>query len=87
MRSSSSLLFGLVLFLSFALVVWWTTFLLLTSGEMAAASERLVAGDSNGVANALGAETPEGLAELGRRGDLRDLLSFPTRRSAPLSPK
>ena len=66
-RSSSSLLFGLVLFLSFALVVWWTTFLLLTSGEMAAASERLVAGDSNGVANALGAETPEGLAELGRR--------------------
>lgn len=66
-RSSSSLLFGLVLFLSFALVVWWTTFLLLTSGEMAAASERLVAGDTDGVATALGAESPAGLAELGTR--------------------
>lgn len=66
-RSSSSLLFGLVLFLSFALVVWWTTFLLLTSGEMVAASERLVAGDSEAAAIALGAENPAALADLGTR--------------------
>lgn len=66
-RSSSSLLFGLVLFLSFALVVWWTTFLLLTSGEMVVASERLVAGDSEGAAMALGAENPAALADLGTR--------------------
>lgn len=66
-RSSSSLLFALVLFLSFALVMWWTTFLLLTSGEMTAASDRLVAGDTAGAARALGAESPAALAKLGSR--------------------
>ncbi len=66
-RSSSSLLFALVLFLSFALVLWWTTFLLLTSGEMIAASDRLLAGDTAGVAKALGAKSAEGLATLGSK--------------------
>lgn len=66
-RSSSSLLFALVLFLSFALVLWWTTFLLLTSGEMIAASDRLVAGDTTGVAKALGAKSAEDLAKLGSK--------------------
>ena len=66
-RSSSSLLFALVLFLSFALVLWWTTFLLLTSGEMTAASERLLAGDATGAARALGAEDAAALAKLGTR--------------------
>jgi len=56
-----------VLFLSFALVMWWTTFLLLTSGEMSAASERLVAGDITGAARALGAPNAEALAALGAR--------------------
>tara|TARA_R110002072_G_scaffold25443_6_gene85202 strand:- start:157632 stop:158615 length:984 start_codon:yes stop_codon:yes gene_type:complete len=66
-RSSSTLLFALVLFLSFALVLWWTTFLLLTSGEMTAASDRLLAGDTAGVARALGAKDAEDLAKIGSR--------------------
>jgi len=60
-------LFGLVLFLSFALVIWWTTFLLLASGEMVTASERLASGDAEGAANALGADDPSALAELATR--------------------
>lgn len=66
-RSSSSLLFAIVLFLSFALLVWWTAFLLQTSGELTAASERLAAADADGAARALGADNAEQLAELGTR--------------------
>ena len=66
-RSSSSLLFGLVLFLSFALVMWWTMFLLMASGDLTRASESLVASDIDGAARALGAENPPHLAELGTR--------------------
>ena len=65
--SISSLLFALVLFLSFALVLWWTTFLLLTSGEMVDASTFLVAGDTEGASQALGADSAPALADLGRR--------------------
>lgn len=66
-RSSSSLLFGLVLCLSFALLAWWTTFLLLTSGDIADAGERLAAGDTRGAAYALGADDEGQLASLARR--------------------
>lgn len=66
-RSSSSLLFGLVLFLSFALVLWWTSFLLLTSGDLIAAGEQLTAGDTAEAARALGAESAEDLAAMGSR--------------------
>jgi signal transduction histidine kinase len=63
----SSLLFGLVLFLSFALVVWWTTFLLLAGGELAAAGERLATGDVDGAAKALGSADAASLATLAER--------------------
>ena len=66
-RSSSSLLFALVLFLSFALVLWWTSFLLLTSGEMMDASKFLIAGDAEGASQALGADSATALADLGHR--------------------
>ncbi|MFK7739553.1 MAG: sensor histidine kinase [Planctomycetota bacterium] len=66
-RSSSNLLFALVLCLSFALLIWWTSFLLLTSGDIAAAGERLSANDNTGAAVALGAADPESLAALARR--------------------
>lgn len=66
-RSSSSLLFAVVLFLSFALVVWWTAFLLQTSGELTDASKFLAAGDANAAAQALGAENAEALADVGSR--------------------
>lgn len=67
MRYSSSLLFGLILGLSFALLIWWTVFLLLASGEMAAASERLMANDVDGAAKALGAADAASLADLATR--------------------
>ncbi|MCK5941334.1 MAG: HAMP domain-containing histidine kinase [Planctomycetes bacterium] len=66
-RSSSSLLFAFVLCLSFALLAWWATFLLLASGDLTAAGERLLAGDPDGVAAALGAPDAESLAAVGER--------------------
>lgn len=66
-RSSSNLLFALVLCLSFALLAWWAKFLLSSSSELAAASAQLVQRDVNGAAQVLGAEDAASLAELGRR--------------------
>ncbi|MFN3244033.1 MAG: sensor histidine kinase [Planctomycetota bacterium] len=66
-RSSSSLLFAFVLCLSFALLAWWATFLLLASADLAAASDRLVAADADGAARALGAPDAEALATVGVR--------------------
>lgn len=63
----SSLLFGLTLLLSFALVAWWTTFQLLATHELAGAGERLIAGDVDGAAKALGAADAESLGALARR--------------------
>lgn len=67
LRSRSSLLFALVLGLSFALLVWWTIFQVLISRELAAAGERLVAADIRGAVRALGAEDPVELSQLAER--------------------
>ncbi len=66
-RSSSNLLFALVLCLSFALLAWWAKFLLSSSGELAAASAQLVQRDVDGAAQVLGADDAASLAQLGRR--------------------
>lgn len=66
-RSPSSILFGLILLLSFALVVWWTIFQIVASGELAAAGQRLAAGDVDGAAQALGAADAAGVIELSER--------------------
>lgn len=66
-RSPSSLLFGVVLTLSFALVVWWTWFQLGASAELVAAGERLAASDVAGAARALGAGAADAVADLGHR--------------------
>lgn len=67
-RSSTSLLFGSILTLSFALVVWWTTFQVQASHELAAAGAQLIAGDVDGAAQALGAPSAAALTDLaGRR--------------------
>ena len=66
-RSSTSLLFGSILTLSFALVVWWTVFQVVVSGELVAAGARLGAGDVDGAARALGAESAAALPELAHR--------------------
>lgn len=66
-RSSTKPLFGAILLLSFALVVWWTTFQVLAAGELAAAGERLRLGDVDGAAQALGAGSASDLQELARR--------------------
>jgi len=64
LRSPSSILFALILCLSFALVVWWTLFTVQASGELAAAAEQLAAGDVAAAAQALGAPTPAQLREV-----------------------
>jgi len=56
-----------VLCLSFALLAWWATFLLFASADLTAASEQLVAGTPDGVAQALGAPDAESLAVIGER--------------------
>lgn len=66
-RSSSNLLFILVLCLSFALLAWWATFLLQASGELALASAQLVERDIDGAARALGADDAASLADVGTR--------------------
>jgi signal transduction histidine kinase len=66
-RSSTSLLFGSILVLSFALVVWWTTFQVQASHELAAAGAQLSAGDVDGAAQALGAPNAAALADLASR--------------------
>ncbi|MCU0864906.1 MAG: HAMP domain-containing histidine kinase [Planctomycetes bacterium] len=67
MRRPSSILFASTLLLSIALVVWWTIFQVVASNELAAAGARLVAGDGDGAAAALGADDAVGLADLARR--------------------
>jgi signal transduction histidine kinase len=64
LRQRSSLLFALILLLSIALVVWWTTFQVAASSELAAAGQALAAGDADGAAKALGASDARSLAEL-----------------------
>jgi signal transduction histidine kinase len=66
-RSRSSILFASILLLSFALSVWWTIFQVVTSGELAAAGRRLVVGDIDGAAKALGAADVDALARLAAR--------------------
>jgi signal transduction histidine kinase len=65
-RSPSSILFALILCLSFALVVWWTIFQVHASGELELASQHLAAQDINGAAQALGAKDAASLAALAR---------------------
>ena len=67
LRSRSSLLFCLILVLSFALVSWWTTFQVLASAELAAAGQHLVAGDMHRAALALGAADTASLSEVAER--------------------
>jgi len=67
LRSPSFLLFGAILLLSFALVVWWTIFQVQTSRELEAAGEFLAAGQIDAAAQALGAQDAHGLQQLGRR--------------------
>jgi signal transduction histidine kinase len=68
LRSRSSLLFAAILALSFALVAWWTYALVTSGSELAAAGERLAAGDADGAARALGAD---GARDLAAEGDRR----------------
>ena len=63
---ASSILFGLILCLSLALVVWWTIFQVTASHELEAAGARLANGDAEGAARALGAAGSTQLAELAR---------------------
>ena len=63
-RSPSSILFALILCLSFALVVWWTIFQVQASGELEAAGLRLLAGDTDGAARALGAHDAASLPQV-----------------------
>ncbi len=62
--SRSTILFASILLLSFALVAWWTIFLVDSSSELATAGERLAAGDIDGAARALGAANAPALANL-----------------------
>ena len=66
-RSPSSILFAIILLLTFSLVVWWTSFQVSASQELEAASARLRAGDIDGAAVALGAENAADLSALARR--------------------
>lgn len=68
LRSRSSLLFASILALSFALVAWWTYALVTSGAELAAAGERLAAGDPEGAARELGAG---GVADLAAEGERR----------------
>ncbi len=65
-RSPSSILFTLTLCLSLALVIWWTIFQVHASGELEAAGHRLVLGDTEGAARALGAANASGLLVLAK---------------------
>lgn len=67
LRARSSLLFALILGLSFALLVWWTTFQVLASRELAAASEALSAADIGGAVRALGGNDPHHLHTIADR--------------------
>ncbi|MEZ6037830.1 MAG: HAMP domain-containing sensor histidine kinase [Planctomycetota bacterium] len=67
MRTSSSLLFALTLTLSFALLAWWTTFLVMASNEVAEAGVRLADADLDGAARALGATDVPALTQLASR--------------------
>ncbi len=53
-RRTSSILFGLILGLSLAFVVWWTIFQAMASGELAAAADAILAGEPERVAAAFG---------------------------------
>lgn len=66
LRSPSSILFGLILCLSLAFVVWWTIFQAIASHELEAAGERLAAGDAAGAAAAFGVGSGAELSDLAR---------------------
>lgn len=61
------MLFAAVLLLSFALLVWWTIFLVVASDELGQAARHLAAGDSAGAARALGAADVDALHEVAAR--------------------
>ncbi|MCA8975759.1 MAG: HAMP domain-containing histidine kinase, partial [Planctomycetes bacterium] len=65
-RTPSSILFGLILCLSLALVIWWTLFQAGASRELERAGARLAAGDLAGTAAAFGVADGEQLSHLGR---------------------
>lgn len=63
-RPTSNVLFAVILCLALTLVVWWTSFQVHASGALGDAGERLVAGDVDGAARALGASDARGLTPL-----------------------
>jgi len=69
-RTKSSILFLVILGLALALVLWWTTFQIHASRDLAAASRRLSAGDIPGAAAALGATDPVDLEVIAKSRQL-----------------
>lgn len=65
-RSPSAILFGLILCLSLALVIWWTIFMAAAGVELEIAGEKLASGDLDATARAFGADSAEELTALGR---------------------
>lgn len=65
-RSPSSILFLLILGLSLALVVWWTSFQVHASSQLEAAGQSLDRGDIEGAARALGASDAADLTAIAR---------------------
>lgn len=65
-RTKSSILFLLILGLSLALVVWWTTFQMHASNELGIAGRCLLGGDIPGAARALGAGDPAEIESIAR---------------------
>lgn len=61
------MLFAAILLLSFALLAWWTVFLMVASGELGTAGRCLAAGDAAGAARALGAADVDALHEVAAR--------------------
>ncbi|MBL8733275.1 MAG: HAMP domain-containing histidine kinase [Planctomycetes bacterium] len=66
-KPQSSILFQLILGLSFALVVWWTWFQVNAAEELILAGQELVRGNAAAAAAAFGAERVEDLVRLGER--------------------
>ncbi len=69
-RTKSSILFLVILGLALALVLWWTTFQIHASRNLAAASRQLSAGDIPGAAAALGATDPVDLEMIAKSRQL-----------------
>lgn len=65
-RSPSSILFGMILCLSLALVLWWTLFQARASRELEAAGAELAAGNIAGTAAAFGVSSGAEVQKLGQ---------------------